>query len=113
MNPVRYLNSAALLSRVKDDNRTFCIGSIGIRSDKAVVGSYNGNPRFPDRMHHAEYRLSRKLTTGSVVFVARTLVTGDWALAKPCPDCFTRLLNIGTKRIYYTIAPNEYGVLVL
>lgn len=113
MNPVKYLEMAAVLSRVKDDKRTFFIGCVGIRSDGRIVGAYNGNPRFPEPKHHGEYRLSRKLTKASVVFVARTLWDGSWAMAKPCSDCHQRLKNLGTIRVYYSMGPGEYGVVYL
>lgn len=113
MNPLRLLELASVLSRTKEDGRTYFIGAVGLRADGKLVGSYNGNPKTPNRLHHAEYRLSRKLTSNSLVFVSRTLACGSWAMAKPCPDCESRLLNIGVSRVYYTIEPNHYGVLIL
>ncbi len=104
---------AAVISRLKDDKRTFFIGTVGIRRDDKVVSAYNGNQRYPDPKHHAEFRLSRKLTPGSVVYVSRTRCDGTWALAKPCKDCHVRLVNFGIERVYYTIGEKEYGVLWL
>jgi len=96
----------------KFDNRTFLLGAVGMRSDRVIVSSRNitAPDLAPD--HHAEARLVRKLTTDSVVWVARvSRQNGDWAMARPCPGCERRLRNTGVKRVVYTISPNEWGVI--
>lgn len=113
----RMLLEAAVVSRLKRDDRRFFIGAIGLRSDGTKVRACNGNPKEPTREHHCEYRLSRKLDRGSTVFVARTLV-GLWpnvllGTAKPCSNCQKVLRSRGVARVYYSISDDEYGCLYL
>lgn len=100
-------------SRLQKDDRNYFLGAVGVRSDDVVVFAANGAPKFPEPKHHAEYRLSRKLTANSSVYVARTLADGLWANARPCDSCLVRLINIGVSKIYYTISYEEYGVMEL
>jgi len=111
MNPIRYLNQAAHFARKNRDMRTFFIGAVAIRGDKAVVSANNGSQKYPTPQHHCEARLSRKLDRNAVVFVARVLANGEWAMSKPCADCERALRRMYVKRVYYTIGPNEYGVI--
>ena len=97
----------------KIDNRTFLLGAVGERNDGVLVSASNiAAPDYaPD--HHAETRLARKLTPNSTVWVARiSRKDGSWALARPCSGCELRLRRAGIKRVVYTIAPNEWGVIV-
>ena len=94
------------------DNRTFLLGSVGLRNDGVLVSAKNiaAPDHAPD--HHAESRLARKLTPGSTVWVARvSRRDGNWAMARPCPGCERRLRAAGVERIVYTIGPNEWGVI--
>ncbi len=109
MKPKHMLRIAAGVSRLGDQQRHFYVGSIGIRSDGTIVSANNGSCPMPEPKCHSEYRLSRKLTKNSIVYVARTLADGTWGKAKPCPDCWARLKNIGILKCYYTVGPNEYG----
>lgn len=96
------------------DNRSFLLGAVGLRNDGVIVSSKNiAAPDYaPD--HHAETRLVRKLTPGSTVWVSRiTRRDGGWALARPCAGCQMRLRVAGVKKVIYTIAPNEWGILDL
>jgi tRNA(Arg) A34 adenosine deaminase TadA len=122
---------AALVSRLKADDRRFYVGAIGIRKDGTKVRAYNGNPKEPDRYHHAEYRLSRKLDRGSTVYVARALrgagirpafrgtghsQVGGYSLigtAKPCHNCEKVLRYSGVTRVYYSITDTEWGCILL
>jgi tRNA(Arg) A34 adenosine deaminase TadA len=108
---LKYLTIAAGISRHKLDDRNYYLGAIGLRSDGTTVMSWNGAPKEPTRQHHCEYRLCRKLTPGSTVYIARTLADGTWANAHPCPDCLKILTSKGIRRCYYTISSNEYGVI--
>jgi|GEM_PF-1741431 tRNA(Arg) A34 adenosine deaminase TadA len=114
----KMLNNAALIAAGdrdrRVDQRTFLLGAIGLRNDDVLVSSRNvpGRDVVPD--HHAEARLSRKLTPGSTVWVARVARRdGSWAMARPCPGCEIRLRSSGVKRVVYTIGPNEWGVMDL
>jgi deoxycytidylate deaminase len=109
---VKMLNDAVKASILRDDDRTFRIGSVAIRGDGAVVRSYNGCPKFPTREHHSEGRLCRKLDRGATVFVARITRDGLWACSKPCPDCHRAMRRAYVKKVYYTIAPKEYGCII-
>lgn len=94
------------------DNRTFLLGAVGIRNDGVIVSSRN--IAAPDHApnHHAESRLSRKLTPGSTVWVARvSRLDGGWAMARPCLGCEIRLRSAGVRRVVYTIGPGEWGVI--
>lgn len=86
------------------------LGAIGIRADGVRVKARNGSPKYPVQASHAETRLCRKLTPDSVVYVARLNKHGI-ALSKPCSNCEKALRQKGVKKVYYTIGPNEYGVL--
>lgn len=112
-NVIRLLNLAAEVANRRIDDRNFRVGSLGVRGDGTIVSAYNGAPKFPTPLTHAESRLSRKLDRGAVVYVARTTRDGLWAMSKPCPDCERVLRRAYVKRVYYTIAPNEYGCLLL
>lgn len=110
----KILSEAASLAVSTKDNRTFLLGAIGQRADGVFVSSRN--IAAPDatlsRLNHAEARLSRKLTPGSTVWVARvSRLDGSWAMAKPCKACEVRLRGAGVARIVYTIGPSEWGVI--
>ena len=117
MKPSRLLDVAtgAALSRLNQVHKQyFRLGAAGVRGEDGVlVVSYNGSPREPEWAHHAEARLCRKLTPKSVVAVARVLANGSWTMAKPCPSCQRCLRRVGVERVYYTISPGEYGVMLL
>lgn len=102
MSPYKLIELAIEVSRLKDDDRHFCLGAVGVRADGALVTACNGNPKEPDRRHHAEYRLCRKLDKGSVVYVARTTVDGRVACAKPCMSCMKAMKYKGVRGVWYT-----------
>lgn len=110
LNIEKYLNLAADVAIIKDDERTFYLGAVGLRSDGVVVAASNVPAAWPVPTHHAEARLCRKLDRWTTVFVARVNSSG-WALARPCPNCQSRLRRKKVLRVYYTIGPSEYGVL--
>jgi|SRR5271166_321315 len=109
-----YFDLAGKLTVAKNNSRSFLLGSIGLRKDGALVSAINSISQTPNRQLHSEYRLSRKLDKGSIVFVARVrLLNGEFAEAKPCFSCEKALRNKGVKRVFYTISHNEYGVIDL
>lgn len=113
MNPHKYLAIAAQVSRLKDDDRTYYHGAVGIRKDGVIVCASNGNPKEPEPDAHAEARVIRKLGRGGIVFVVRTLADGTWANSKPCHHCESRLLNKEAVRVYYSTGPNDYAFMSL
>ena len=114
MNVVRLLTQAILLSMHPNHRCRFRLAAVGKRCDGIVVNSRSGG--WPGQYlpaTHAEARLANKLTPGSVVYVARTLKNGTVAMAKPCVACQNALRHRGVKRVYYTIANKEFGVMDL
>lgn len=112
----KYLREASRISCKGNKLRRAFVGAIGKRNDGVIVQSWNGSSagttydRCPSA--HAEARLSRKLGSGSIVYVARVRRdNGKLAMAKPCPDCERILRNRGVVRVEYTINEHEYGVL--
>jgi len=95
------------------DNRTFTLGAVGLRNDGVIVSSRNVSALDYAPDHHAEARLVRKMTPNSIIWVARVLKNGTWAIAKPCNPCRTRLKAAGVRRVVYTIGHNEWGIMDL
>ena len=95
------------------DIRTFFLGSVGVRNDGVLVSSRNVASRDVALSHHAEARLSRKLTPQSEVWVARVRKNGEWAMARPCTSCQNKLRIAGVSRVVYTLGPEEWGVMDL
>lgn len=108
MNVQRHLQLAADISRLKDDDRTYFHGAVGIRRDGVLVAAYNGNPKTPTPEAHAEARLLRKLGKGGIVFVVRTLADGTWADSKPCIHCQKALYARGVRYVYHSTASDLF-----
>lgn len=111
MNVRKYLELAANVSRLKDDDRTYFHGAVGIRKDGVLVAAQNGNPKEPCPEHHCEFRILRKLGRGGTVFLVRTLANGDWADSTPCIYCQKRLKAAKVEAIYYSTGQNQCGVM--
>jgi tRNA(Arg) A34 adenosine deaminase TadA len=106
------LKKALHIARRSTDEKNFYMACVAKRADGAVVCSENhsvhGQP-IPE--HHAEARVLRKCDYGSVLYVARVLKDREtWANAKPCPKCQALIRNMGVKRVYYTVGPNEWEI---
>lgn len=92
----------------------YYFGAVGIRPDGLLVQSYNIYDKKRQAFEgHAEYRLASKLQAGSDVYVVRVNRQQTDRIGKPCPRCESRLRNQRVRNVYYTIGPNEYGVLSL
>jgi len=101
-------------SKRKHDQRAYWLGAAAERSDGVIVTSCNGPSIKRAREVHAEYRLSKKLDYGATVYVARVrALDGKFGNAKPCKSCENVLRARKVKKVYYTIGPNEFGVLYL
>jgi len=113
----RMLSLAASVAREalnRKDNRSFRLGAVGMRNDGVIVTSRNIAATDVTPQAHAEARVSKKLTVDSIVWVARiSRGLEDWALARPCFRCLHRLKSSGVRKVVYTIAPNEWGVIQL
>lgn len=105
-----YFELAAKLAHGKDNTRSFLLSAIGERSDGALVQSINSPSVSPNRLAHAEYKLSRKIDVGSTIYVARVrLADGKLAMARPCHSCMKVLKFKGVSRVYYTTSPTGWG----
>lgn len=97
-----HLNKALALA-CTGVKRRYQLAAVGIRHDGVVVSSRNSSAVDKTPSAHAEARLARKLTPGSIVFVARKRRDRkNPGTAKPCKNCMTRLRSVGVKRVYYT-----------
>ena len=109
-----FLEIAAKTATHRKDERSFLLGSIGIRSDGKLVKAFNSPSEFPDRTAHSEFRLSKKLDYGATVYVARVrLQDGQFGMSRPCFNCMKVLKSKKVKRIYYTISAGEFGIIDL
>jgi hypothetical protein len=107
-----YFEICAQIAVKKPDERSFLLGSIGIRKDGALVKASNSSAETPNRLLHSEKKLSLKLDVGAIVYVARVrLDNGLYGLARPCFSCEKALRSKGVARVYYTISDREYGVI--
>lgn len=93
--------------------QNYNLGAASHRRDGVLVVTYNGTQKAPVWQHHAEARLCRKLTPTALVAVVRVLADGTWAMARPCGGCQTCMRRTGVERVVYSIAPGEYGSMVL
>lgn len=110
MNVRKYLELAAQVSRLKDDDRTYFHGAVGIRKDGVLVCAANGAPKQPTPEHHCEYRLLRKLGKGGVIFMVRTLSDGTYGNSTPCIDCYKAIKRRKVASVHYTDANGHYAV---
>ena len=100
------------------DYREIWIGSVGIRSDGAIVSAKNGSIFTTDTGDdfqlipevHAERRVIRKMDWGGILFVARVRrVDLTWAMSRPCPTCQMFIKSKGVKQVFYTINKTQFG----
>jgi len=107
-----YLEMAGRLAQSKDDGRSFLLGAVGIRGlDGVMVSAINSITERPDRKIHAEYRLCKKLTPRSIIYIARfKLDNTGFGMAKPCKNCQKVIRSRGVLRVYYTIDNETFGI---
>lgn len=110
----------AILPPQFKDNRTYRLGSLGIRKDGVIVSARNGALFGQPPEHykkvpqlHAEIRCLRKMDCGGIVYVSRIKADGTLALARPCPICQAFLKAKRIKKVIYSISDIEYGTLIL
>lgn len=97
----------------RHDGRHYLLGAVGERGDGTLVKASNTRTRTPNRKCHAEYRLTKKLDYGAIVYVARVLRDGDYGLAMPCADCIKAMRSKRVHKVYFTIDQHNYGVIPL
>lgn len=109
---MKLLHEAARLAFSGDKRKHHLLACIARRKDGATVSSRNGMTQVPRPSVHAEARALKKAGHGAILYVAKVQKrTGEWGLAKPCDNCMKLIRNKKVKKVYYTIAPNEYGVI--
>lgn len=105
-----YFEMAARMACFKQDRRAFLLGAVGRRYDGALISACNGPTDHPNRTAHAEYRASRKMDRGSILYVVRLLRSNkSLAIAKPCKSCQKALIARGVSKVYYSINEREFG----
>jgi len=100
-----------------NDQRSFWVGSVGIRKDNVFVFARNGAVRCLDSddyqvipSAHAEFRLGAKLGKYGIVYIARVAKKdGSLAMSRPCGVCQVRLRSLKVERAYYSINNFQYG----
>lgn len=103
--------AAKMAAESKDKHKSFSLACIAQRSDGVFVFATNIIcPEHKTPSAHAEARALRKSTSNSILWVARVLKDGSWALAKPCETCQSLIINRRVKKVYYTIGPLQYEV---
>ena len=107
---LRMLERACGVALNGQQSRKYLLGAIGLRRDGAIVSATNGGtPGEKTPTAHAEFRLARKLDSGSTVFVSRILKNSAVALARPCMGCQMAMKHRGVSKCYYTISETEFG----
>jgi tRNA(Arg) A34 adenosine deaminase TadA len=77
--------------------------------NKENYNAFGSRFRHPDRgpaTLHAELGcilgMSRNVTQGATVYVARVSTTGEFRMSKPCEMCHAALKHVGIRRVIYT-----------
>lgn len=110
-NPRKLLKLATKMARIEKDGRTYCFGAVAIRDDDVLVYAYNGHSHEPTPPAHCEARLCRKLDRGATVYLVRLTRDKVWANSKPCHHCMKALRRAKVKKVYYSVAPNQWDSL--
>lgn len=92
------------------DKKQFLLAAVVERDDGAIVVSSNIITQNPMPSAHAEARVLKKSDANCILYVARVLRNGDWAMSKPCPGCQNLIRSRRVSKVYYTIGVNEYGI---
>lgn len=116
MNIKKYFDLAASIADF-NDNRTFMLGAVGIRSDGVLVCARNGNS-FSTKWNsfhkniksHAEGRILRKLDCDSTIFISRIKDKDTFVKAKPCDNCAVAIKGRRVYKVYYTIDDECFGL---
>lgn len=108
----RFFKLAKITAAKSPDRRRYRLGAVGIRNDGVIVKSKNIPNILPEFEAHAEVRLCKKLTPGSVVYVVRIDSKNKLVLARPCKNCQRVMRLKGVKKCYYSISEKEHGVIV-
>lgn len=116
-----WLYSLAIKEAFKSKYPQFRHGAVA--SANNVVVAKASNRKFPMSYgagaiysQHAETSTINKCNksiVGGSVYVVRINKQGRLANSKPCTNCELAMRKAGIKKVYYSISPEEYGVLNL
>lgn len=82
-------------------------GAVVVRGGRVLSIGYNKGKI------HAEVDALKKVSdpSGTTLYVVRIGHDGKLRLSRPCNNCLNYAINCGVKRIVYSIADGEYGVI--
>ena len=107
------ITTGVAIARSANRKINFRHGCAAERSDGKLIYSYNEMAMERQWKAHAEARICRKIDVGATVAVVRVGANGEWANSKPCKNCAKCMQRMGVKRVYYSIGPDEYAVMIL
>lgn len=91
------------------------LGAALVYNGKPVSVGHNRHKSHPEAKYsglHAEIQAlkssGRSKIRGSSMFVYRETKQGCLALAKPCKDCMSKLIDFGIKWLFYTTSEYPY-----
>ena len=97
----------------KSIKRQYRLAAVAQRSDGVIVGASNISNKSPCPEAHAERRLCGMITKDAIVYVVRIDRVGKLRMAKPCQKCQSYMRNKKVRKVFYSISPTEYGILIL
>jgi deoxycytidylate deaminase len=111
MKEIRFLNIARKLSR-RSNHKNYQIGCVIARGGQLLGYGWNINQTHthsPSRHKtiHAEFMATINLSSpcnGGSAYIFRKAKNGEWAMAKPCHECYAMLKRHGIREIVYSIA---------
>jgi tRNA(Arg) A34 adenosine deaminase TadA len=103
-----FLSAACKIAQTSDYR--FRMAALLVKSGRVLGGDVNVPRITPDTppqrcSTHAEVRVlkSTKNTQGSTLYVARLLLNGEVAMAKPCVWCLETIISSGVSKVVFTI----------
>lgn len=113
-------------NEAKKSEYQFRHGAVMIRGGNIITSSFNkARPvNFAHKHHHnnngslhAEIgcvlNIEKEKTKGCDIYVVRITKTNDFVISRPCEMCQIICGEMGIKRIYYSIANNEFAYIKL
>lgn len=118
MDDIDYLKLAAKQAMAINDERSFWLGSVGIRRDGALVVARNGAVHSTSTddyqvipSAHAEGRVLRKLGKGGIIYVSRvSKKTKKLAMSRPCVYCQAGIHAMQVRKVIYSVNSYQFGI---
>lgn len=120
----RFFNTARIQAFKSDYN--FRHGAVLVRGGKIINCSCNKKRpvSFAHRYHHNQcgslhaeigcvLNMNRIKTEDCDLYVVRIFHDGRFAMSRPCSMCQIICHEMGIRRIYYSIGPEEFGMIRL